>query len=58
MASNSTQNSGHALIQSKKNLRGRGKVIYGDAFSLDFKKELRECVDVIFNDVKTDRRLI
>ncbi|HYA60678.1 MAG TPA: SAM-dependent methyltransferase [Candidatus Acidoferrum sp.] len=33
---------------------GRIKVIYGDAFSFDFKKELQECVDLILNDVTTE----
>ena len=34
--------------------KGRIKIIYGDAFSLDFKKELQECVDLILNDVTTE----
>jgi len=33
---------------------GRVKIIYGDAFSLDFKKELQECVDLILNDITTE----
>ena len=34
--------------------KGRIKIIYGDAFSLDFKKELQECVDLILNDITTE----
>jgi 23S rRNA (cytidine1920-2'-O)/16S rRNA (cytidine1409-2'-O)-methyltransferase len=42
------------LDSIEEELKGRVEVIYGDAFSLDFKKELQECVDVILNDITTE----
>jgi len=57
MELNSAENFDPYSIQLKKSPKIELKSFMGDAFSLDFKKELQECVDLILNDITTARRI-